>query len=233
MSFTPRSLVLSKLSIILCSTLAHNNSGREEWGEWMLWMEWVQGIPLPSPLPETNNGTDSVTNSSCTNPCADLNHAIHSELLVLIPTGIALAFTLLAIFPTLVQKSRNRVQGIKSYLWVLVQLWIHLLITHYLFTLRKGRPQAYVWALHSASHILFAWKPKGLVRHPKLHYVLTTAGAACVGLFAWQCGPGGGLAAWYRRGDALCGFTVHLVAILGVEFAQWVLGPVELLISGL
>jgi hypothetical protein len=59
------------------------------------------------------------------------------------------------------------------------------------------------------------------------------AGAASVGLFAWQFGPAVGLAAWFRRGDALCGFTVHLVAILGIEFAQWVLVPVELLIAGL
>ena len=225
MAFTPRSLVLSKLSIILSSSLAHNNSGRM--------MEWMEKTHLSPPLPETDNNTLDAGNSSCADPCADLNHAIHGELLVLIPTVIALVFSLLAVLPTLVQKSRTRIQGIKSYLWVLLQVWVHLLIAHYLFTQRKDKAQAYVWALHASSHVLFAWEPKKVVRYPRLHSVLTMAGAASVGLFAWQFGPAVGLAAWFRRGDALCGFTVHLVAILGIEFAQWVLVPVELLIAGL
>ena len=107
MAFTPRSLVLSKLSIILSSSLAHNNSGRM--------MEWMENTHLP-PLPETDNNTLDAGNSSCADPCADLNHAIHGELLVLIPTGIALVFSLIAVLSTLVQKSRTRIQGIKSYL---------------------------------------------------------------------------------------------------------------------
>ena len=66
-----------------------------------------------------------------------------------------------------------------------------------------------------------------------LHFACTNLGAMCVALFAWQLGPSVGLAAWYSKGDALCGWSVHLIAVLGVELAQWVLGPVELLIGRL
>jgi len=209
MSLTPRSLILSKLSIILSSTLAHNNNS----GRW---------------------GNETLNNSSCTDPCADLNQAISSEALTLVPTGIALVGSFIAVLPTLVLRSKTRVSGIKSYLWVLFQLWVNLLITHYLFTQRKDRAQAYVWALHSASHVLASWTPKkGIMKHAGLHFVSTTLGAVCVGLFAWQFGPAVGLAAWFRKGDALCGWSVHLVAVLGVELAQWVLSPVEFLIAGL
>jgi hypothetical protein len=187
----------------------------------------------PLSLPE-NTTIPEGTNASCTDPCADLNEAIHSELLVLLPTGIGLVCSLLAVLPTLIQRSKNRVMGIKGYLWVLLQLWLHLLITHYLFTQRKDKAQAYVWALHSASHVLSSWAPRrGTVKHPGLHYAMTTIGAVSVALFAWQIGPGVGLAAWYRKGDALCGWSVHLVAVLGVEVVQWVLSPVEsLIVSG-
>ena len=214
MTFNPKSLILSKLSVILSSTLAHhNNSGRLQqlWGE-------------PSP----DNST------SCNDPCADLNAAIQSEVLTLMPTGIALVCSLLAILPTLILKSKHKVLGVKSYLWVLLQLWVFLLVTHYLYTQRKDKAQAYVWALHSSTHVLACWAPKkGVIKHATLHYIITTLGAACVGLFAWQFGPSVGLAAWFRKGDALCGWSVHLVAVLGVELAQLMLSPFEALIVGL
>jgi hypothetical protein len=218
MAFNPKSLVLSKLSIILSSTLAHNNSGR---------LEWVWGGEFKP------NVTDF--NSSCADPCADLNNSIQGEALVLAPTAIVVLFSLAAILPTLVTKSKNKVLGIKSYLWVLLQLWVYLLVAHYLYTTRKDRAQAYVWALHSTSHVLSSWSPKRgsavVMKHPTLHCALTTLGAACVSLFAWQVGPGVGLAAWYSKGDALCGWSVHLIAVLGVELAQWVLSPVEVLLT--
>ena len=219
-----KSLVLSKLSIILSSTLAHNNnnniSGRL-WG----W-DVSESSPLPS-SPDLNS-------TSCNDPCADLNEAIQSKNLTMIPTAIALVCSLLAILPTLVLNSKHKVLGVKSYLWVLLQLWVFLLITHYLYTQRKDKAQAYVWALHSSSHVLASWNPKkGVIKHAGLHYFISTLGAACVGLFAWQFGPSVGLAAWYRNRDALCGWSVHLVAVLGVELAQWVLSPLEALIVGL
>jgi hypothetical protein len=218
MTFNSKSLVLSKLSVILSSTLAHhNNSGS-------LQQLWEEGGPSP----------DNSTSSSCNDPCADLNAAIQSEILTIIPSGIALACSLLAILPTLVLKSKHKVLGIKSYLWVLLQLWVFLLITHFLYTQRKDKAQAYVWALHSSTHVLASWAPKkGAVKNATLHYIVTTLGAACVGLFAWQFGPSVGLAAWYSKRDALCGWSVHLVAVLGVELTQWMLSPLEALIVGL
>ncbi len=88
-----------------------------------------------------------------------------------------------------------------------------------------------MWALHSTSHVLSSWAPRGVV-YPGLHWTTKTLGVACVGLFVWQIGPSVGLAAW-NNGDALCGCELHLNAILGVELAQWILSPVEVLLMGL
>ena len=206
MTFGQRSLVLSKVSVILSSSLAHNNSGR-----------WV-GVN------QTNE-----TNSTCSDPCAELGRSVQDEAVVLAPLGIALAFCILAALPALVVRSKHRVMGIKSFLWVLVQLWVHLVGTHVIFT--QDRAQAYVWGLHSAAHVLASWAPRrGVLDYPGLHWFATSVGASCVSLYAWQFGPAVGLAAWFRKGDALCGWSVHLVAVLGVELAQWVLSPVEMLL---
>ena len=218
---TPNSLILHKLSIILSSTLAHNNSGR--------WLVMDAGNNNNN---NTSSNTTNFTTATCTDPCAELNKAIQSEILALVPYAIAVAFSLIAVLPTLVLKGKHKILGIKSYLWVLFQLWVHLLLTHLIFT--RDKAQAYVWALHSTSHVLSVWRPKrGILRCQMLHFACTNLGAMCVALFAWQLGPSVGLAAWYSKGDALCGWSVHLIAVLGVELAQWVLGPVELLIGRL
>ena len=217
MAFNPRSLVLSKLSIILSSSLAHNNDSGRLWGNWTM-------------IGKTNHSEEpNAPNATCNDPCADLNKAIQHEALVLAPIGLALLFGLAAALPTLLCRSKHRIAGVKSFLWVLMQLWVYLLIAHFLYVQRKDRAQAYVWALHSASHSLASWAPARKVMG-SLHWLLTSLGAACVSLFAWQYGPPVGLAAWYRKGDALCGWSVHLLAVLGVELAQWVLGPFETLL---
>ena len=214
MFISPSSIILSKLSVILSSTLAHNNNVSGRWGN-------------------ASNITSNLTEiSTCNDPCADLNQAIHSEVLALVPFGIAVLCSLIAVLPTLILKGKHKILGIKSYLCVLFQLWVHLLLTHYLFT--RDKAQAYVWALHSTSHILASWKPKGAVlRCPLVHYVCANLGAMGVSCFAWQLGPSVGLAAWYSKGDALCGWSVHLIAVLGVELVQWLMSPVELLVSRL
>jgi hypothetical protein len=225
-----KSPVFTKLTILLSSTLAHNNSGRLE----QLW----SGGSVNNYTNNDDNNSNNNNTSTCSDPCEELNQAIHSELLVLVPTAIACLFSLAAAFPSLALKSKNRVLGVKSFLWVLFQLWVYLLITHFLFK-RRERAQAYVWALHSASHALSTWAPgRGVMMYPGLHWTAMALGAACVGLFAWQIGPSVGLAAWNDRGNnntngVLCGWTVHLKAILGVELVQWVLGPVEGLLMGL
>ena len=212
MTLSTNSLILHKLSIIISSTLAHNNSGR-----------WLDGGYSSS------NNTNS---STCTDPCAELNKAIQSEILAIVPSAIAITCSLVAVLPTLVLKSKHKILGIKSYLLVLFQLWVHLLLAHFLYS--KDKAQAYVWALHSTSHVLTSWTPKrGILRFPGLHYICTNLGSMCVSLYAWQLGPPVGLAAWYSKGDALCGWSVHLVAVLGVELAQWLMSPVELLIARL
>jgi hypothetical protein len=153
--------------------------------------------------------------------------------MVLVPLGIALLFLIIGALPTLLLKCRHRVHGVRSCLWVLIELWIHLLLSFIWFTLRGDRAQAYVWAIHSAAHILASWQPKrGVMPYPGLQKAASLAGIAGLGLFAWQFGPAVGLAAWYRRSDAQCGWAVHLTAVIGVEFVGWVLGPLEWMVIG-
>jgi hypothetical protein len=153
-----------------------------------------------------------------------------SHFMVLIPLGIALFFSIVRAIPILIFRSRHKVQGIRGCLWVLIQLWVHLIITYLFFLFDK--PQAYVWALHSASYILTTWQSKRDI-YPGFQRLASLLGVWCVGLFAWQFGPPVGLAAWYSKSDAQCGWKVHLTAVLGVELVESVLWPWETLVIGL
>lgn len=208
-------LVLTRLSIILSSSLAQD-SHRVFWESLSLKNAHVN---------TTNNTTDSPNTTTCHDPCSTLQHSV-THVMALTPFGIALVFFIAAALPVVLLRSRFRVHGVRSCLWVLVELWVQLICTYAWFL--HDRAQAYVWGLHAAAHILTAWQPRrGVMPYPGLQRVTSLAGAWCVGLFAWQLGPPVGLAAWYRSSDALCGWRMHLTAILGVEVVGWALGPLE------
>ena len=173
------------------------------------------------------NGSD---NGVCSNPCSELQSSVNHTM-VLTPLGIALLFYTVAALPALLLRSRYKVHGVRSCLWVLIELWVHLIATHVLFHL--DRAQAYVWALHASAHILCRWQPKKKVMpYPGLHLFASLAGVCGIGLFAWQWGPPVGLAAWHSHSDAQCGWKVHLTSVIGVEVVGLALGPLEWLVVG-
>lgn len=192
-----RGPVLSRLSIIVSSSLAQDNLNRSE---------------------------------ICSDPCAELQSSVNHGM-VLTPLAIALLFYTVAALPVLLLRSRYRVHGVRSCLWVLIELWVHLVVTHALFNF--DRAQAYVWALHASAYILSKWQPKrGVMPYPVLHTLTSLAGVWGIGLFAWQWGPSVGLAAWHSHSDAQCGWKVHLTSVIGVEVLGLVLGPLEGFVVG-
>ena len=250
------SLVLSRLSVIISSSLAQNsrNSSTEleifSWGMLTLWQKNFSGSydnlnpgkpgttyhaasNTSNPKSSNHHNSNASTCSVHPDPCAELQNLV-SHGMVLIPIGIALFFFIVGALPTMFLRSRYRVWGVRNCLWVLIELWIHLLISYIWFTLKEDRAQAYVWALHSSSHILASWQPrKGVMPYPGIQTLSSLAGVVCVALFAWQFGPPVGLAAWHRRSDAQCGWAVHLTAVIGVGLVEWVLGPLECVVSGI
>jgi hypothetical protein len=153
--------------------------------------------------------------------------------MVLAPFAIALISFIVGSLPTVFLRSRYRVFGVRSCIWVLIELWIHLSIAFSWFILDENRAQAYAWALHSSTYILSSWQPrKNVIVHCGLQRIVSSVGAACVVLFAWHFGPPIGIAAWDRHSDAQCGWIVHLTAVMGVDLLGWVLGPIEWFVVG-
>jgi hypothetical protein len=193
-----QSVVLSRLSIIISSSLAQNKLNGS-----------VEGF--------------------CSDPCSELQSSV-SHGMVLAPLAIALLFYTIAALPVLLCRSRYRVYGVKSCLWVLIELWVHLVMSHSLFHI--DRVQAYVWALHASAFTLSKWQPRKGVPYPGLHKLASLAGVWGIGLFAWQLGPSVGLAAWHSHSDAQCGWKVHLTSVVGVEVLGLGLGLMEGVVIG-
>jgi hypothetical protein len=195
-------LALSRLSVIISSSLGRG------------------------PLPDA-----SYYNETCgQDPCAGLQDLV-SHGMVLVPLGVALVFYLVAALPAFVLRSRHKVYGVRSCLWVLIELWVHLVATHFIYSVDKV--QAYAWAVHASAYILSTWQPKkGAMPYPGLQAFASLAGVCGVGLFAWQWGPQIGLAAWNRNSDAQCGWKVHLMGMIGVELVGLALGPIERVVVG-
>lgn len=195
-------LVLPRLSVIVSSSLAQT----------------LPGVP--------NRTVDHEgTCANLLNPCTELHDSVNHTM-VLVPFGIALLFFTVGALPVMLLRCRHRVLGVRSCLWVLIELWVHLMATHIMF--RFDRAQAYVWALHAAVHVLASWQPRrGVMPYPGLQRAVSLAGVCAVAVYAWQYGPPVGLAAWYSRTDAQCGWKVHLTAVIGMELIGGVLWPLE------
>ena len=203
-----KSSVMSKISVIMACSLASRDHKTDAISK-LIYHE-IQVF----------NDTDG----ACGRPCGDIERSIKSNLIVLIPVGLSVTFWLLASMPTILLRSKSRVQGIKSCVWGIFLLWVHMIIGYLWF---KGghRAQGYVWALHSTCQVLSLWGGSGSkgLTYPGLHKVITCLGVTSITSFAWYIGPPVGLAAWYNGSHAQCGWSVHLVAVIGVELVGWVL----------
>jgi hypothetical protein len=173
-------LALSRLSIIISSSLAQD-SHRDFW----------EGILGTLGRPSSSNTTNPSNTTACQDPCTTLQHSV-THAMALSPLAIALLFFLAGALPVLLLRSRFRVHGVRSCLWVLVELWVQLICTYICFAYDKA--QAYVWALHAGSYVLATWQPKQhIMPHPGLQRLFSLAGDWCVSLFAWQLGLSGSL----------------------------------------
>jgi hypothetical protein len=231
-------LVACKLLVLLATSLAHGNSGRVGWGEGGNHTSLLLFLPEIDP-------------AGCTFPCVALNGAIQSELLALIPIGIAVAYSLPAPLQWGLQSSKLYVQCYIAR--VLLPLWTHLLITHALFT-SVSKAYAYAYALHASSQVLFFHHPVRFSRHHSRadwphpstdwlcrstawlhtsmaglwHTTTATLCAVTIAYYAWRVGPGMGVAAWHHAD--VCGWSAHLVAVLAVELAQSLLAGVGVVV---
>jgi hypothetical protein len=157
---------------------------------------------------------------SPSDPCSELQNSV-DHTMILMPLGIALIFLILKI-PLILFKSK--VNNIRDCIWVLSEIWIHLVITYFI----SDKAQAYAWSLQSSAFILTTWQPKKCLN---LHKIYVIFGVGCIAFFAWQLGPPIGLAAWYN--DAQCGWKVHLISLVGIDLLHFVLWPLEALVKDL
>ena len=164
-------------------------------------------------------------NETCSmRPCEALQGAVKSIYFILIPVGIAVIAWGVGCLPTMVLRSKTKVQGIKQCLWVLVSLYLHMFISCMWY--KSGdRVQAYVWILHSSCQVLASWGQRYLL-YQGLQRVSVCLGVLLISGFAWYFGPPLGLAGWHSGVQAQCGLSSHLVAVLGVEFVGWGVGVV-------
>ena len=196
--------VLGKFSVILATSLA-------------------KGPPLPS-------------NSSCrtniSKPCYDLEQNIEMDL-VISPLAIATTAWAVASLPVFFMGFRSKIQGIRCCLWALLQIWAHMLMCCYLFYGQTERAQAYVWSLHASVNVLSTWRPaRNVLRYEGLQRVACVLGCGALSTFAWHGGVALGLVGWSHGIQAQCGWTVHLIACLGVDAVQWLLAPIGGLVMG-
>jgi hypothetical protein len=226
-------LVWTKLAVILACTMAGERDGDElkeftkglGLGELNL-SRWGVGAGTPLNVSASQHKADSQV---CTSSCAGLESSVLLWHTVA-PTPIALGAWLIASLPTLLMRSRWRAFGIRACLWQILLLWLNLIVSYSLFTRQKV--WGYVWALHAAVHTLTAWAPprRVLTMHAS-HRALSVLGVVALCVFAWQAGPPVGLISWRSGWASQCGLSAHLLAVLGVDFVAWVLGPVGKVIA--
>lgn len=218
------SALISRVGVILLSSLS-NKPHPDFWNCTLgFWCNHALGgienrtvVDDPTIVEAEESSGNGITSpaSTCHDPCATLSVSV-TRGMVLVPLGLALLFLAAGAFQMLAVQGRRRAEGVRGCLAVLLRLWVHVLLA-FLYWFEHDRAQAYAWALHSSVYLLSVWQPRAV---PQLGMLTCWAGVAGVCVFAWQFGPPIGLAAWNRSGDALCGWRVHLVAMVGVELVE-------------
>ena len=181
-------MILVKLAIILACSLANN---------------------IDSPFfTHKNNTTQTCPIAS---PCDDLNSSINALNLILIPSLIGTACCTLTSSSFFIFKSRQRLQGIRASLWCIFVFWVHILLACSLY-MNSHKAHAYVWILHSTCLTLYDFASllptQGLLPH---------LGIISTIIFAYLFGPPAGLVPFHSTSHAQCGWSLHLLALLGIE----------------
>lgn len=178
-----------------------------------------------------NRSLDSIDMTEvCTAPCSILSARVSAQHLMT-PFIVACTVWLLVALPTLALKGRKKVLGVRSCLWVLSLLWIQILIGYTLFG--RERVWGYAWAVHSSTQALATWTPsRRSLAFQCAHPWLMILGVLYTASLAWQTGPPVGLISWSSGKQSQCGWAAHLIAVLGVDFVQWALSPIKLMVGG-
>ncbi len=186
----------------------------------------------------TVNGTQGGQNASvfeslhnvCSIPCSLLGAQLRVQHLAY-PCILALCACLASVLPTFVGRGRYKVLGIRSCLWPVLWLWVCLLVSYGLFA--RERVFGFAWMLHSSAHVLAVWQPpERFLVYGWLQPILCLVGAVSIWFYAWGTGGPLSLICWRTGAQSQCGWSAHLVAVLGVDFADWLLSPVGAFVMG-
>lgn len=165
-----------------------------------------QDSPFYKPQP-------NVTSSQCQRPCQDIEDSIQTPYLVLIPFALGVSTCVITITYILFQ-AKAKPTGISATLWAVFILWAHVLISSQLYQ-NSHRAQAYVWSLHSTCQTLLEFG--SLLRS---NNILPSLGILSTVTFAWLMGPPVGLIGWHSQYHAQCGWSLHCLALIGIESAH-------------
>jgi hypothetical protein len=221
----------AKFALMLACTMAGARPHFEpEGGGWgMGWMRADPGAPLGPDAPE---GGCRVSNASepAAVSCAVLGEGLTVRHLVA-PCAMGALAWLGATLPTLVLRGRRQVQGLRSCAWALLQLWLHMLLSYWLF--RANPVWGFAWALHAPAQVLAGWAPpRRVLSLQALHPWFCAMGVACVVLFAWNTGAPAGVVRWRTGVQSMCGWSAHLVGVTGVDLVTVMMAPLGALVTG-
>jgi hypothetical protein len=176
---------------------------------------------------EEDTPTATCSNTSNSQPCSGLAKKIEVWHIVT-PIYIAGAAWLIVAMPTLFLAGRHKARGIRDLLCTLALLWIHLIISYCIFYFLEDIVLAYTWGVHSSAHALATWKPRRFVLICQaIQPWVAVLGVLCVAGFAKEVGAPVSLIPWQNGRQAQCGLRVHLLSIIGVDFVDWIVGPVR------
>jgi hypothetical protein len=199
----------SKLLVVFACTLA---GGRE-----------------PLSLLSFETGQESATCSSDSDlpPCSEIAKKIEIWHIIT-PIYIAGSMWLVVAMPTICLRGQHKARGVRSLIFTLMLLWIHLIICYCIFLMKEDIVLAYVWGVHSAAHVLATWRPR---RHTLMYQEIqpyaSVIGVLLVAEFAREIGAPVGLVPWQSGKQAQCWWIVHFVCVIGVDVLDWPIGPVE------
>ena len=194
--------ILAKISLLLACSLAHNRD---------------------SPL--LNHTLNKTATNACQRPCQDIEDSMQTPYLILLPTALGVSTCILTLSTIMLLRAKTKPKGVSATLWAVFLFWIHFLITSTLYQ-NSQRAQAYVWSLHATSQTLFEY---GSLLHSQ--NPLPAFGILSTTIFAWLFGPPVSLVSWHSHYHAQCGWSLHCLALIGIETVNSLLSSILQLVQ--